>query len=291
VRERVVRIGAPGDIAAPCLVGVLTQRGSTDAAAATRSPRRGIVLLSSGRERRVGPHRLWVPFARHRAAHGDVVLRVDIAGVGDSSPHMRRDPDRTSELHDPRAVDDIARALAWLRGEHGVGPCTVVGICSGASNLWRATLAGLDVQHAVMLNPGTFRFAPALAADPVEGRVRHALRLRLREIARGVHWPLEHDLAADLAQVSGQGVALDFVFASREPGLARWREEAGRRGSRLVRDSRVKLCVIERADSTFAGTAGRVELYACLDALLQPAAPVIQAPAASSPRHAATVRS
>lgn len=291
VRERVVRIGTPGDVAAPCLVGVLTQRGSTDAAAATRSPRRGIVLLSSGRDRRVGPHRLWVPFARHRAAHGDVVLRVDIAGIGDSSPHMRREADHTARLDDPRAVDDIARALAWLRREHGVGPCTVMGICSGASNLWRATLAGLDVQHAVMLNPGTFHFAPTRQADPAEGRARHALRMRLREIARCVRWPLEHDLAADLARVCGQGVALDFVFSSREPGLARWREEAGRRGLRLVRDSRVKLCVIDRADSTFAGTAGRAELYARLDALLQPAAPLMHPPADASPRQAATVRS
>ena len=290
VRERVVHIGTPGDIAAPCLVGVITQRGSTDASAATRSPRRGIVLLSSGRERRVGPHRLWVPFARHRAAHGDVVLRVDIAGIGDSSPHMRRPPDATPELHDPRAVDDIARALAWLRREHAVGPCTVMALCAGASNLWRAALAGLDVQHAVMLNPGALHFAPAPAADRIEGRARHALRLRLREIARSLRWPLEHDLAAELARVCGRGVALDFVFSAGEPGLVRWREEAGRRGMRLVRDRRVKLCVIDRADSTFAGTAGRVELYACLDALLQPAAPLIARPAVSRPGQAAPVR-
>jgi alpha/beta superfamily hydrolase len=308
LRERVVRIATPGAADAPCLVGVVAERAASEAAAAARGPRRGIVLLSSGRERRVGPHRAWVAFARHRAALGDVVLRVDVAGIGDSDAHGRRNADGLPEQYDPRAAADVARALAWLRREHGVGPCSVMGICSGAFNAWRAALEGADLQQVVLLNPLLFHVSPGMSMDPMDNafgqigvaaaagrslldparwrkllsgranvavisgaiaaRARHALRLCVRGAARLLRWPLRHDLAVDLAHVVGRGVAVDFVFSFREPGLTLLREEAGRRGMRLERDSRVKVCVIAHADHTFAGAAARTALYARLDSLL-----------------------
>jgi hypothetical protein len=119
---------------------------------------------------------------------------------------------------------------------------------------------------------------------------RRTLRLRVREIARGLGWPLGNDLADELARVSARGVALDFVFSCREPGLTLMRQEAGRRGMRLERDSRVKVCVVAHADSTFAGIAGRTELYARLDSLLQPASSTFFSPAAPSPAPLAAAR-
>jgi hypothetical protein len=330
VRERIVSIACADGRDDPTLAGVLGERDPSSQESAPRPPRRAIVLLSSGRERRVGPHRMWVPWARHRAAAGDVVLRLDIAGIGDSDRRARRDAHGTPELYDPRCVDDIARAIAWLRREHGVGPCTVMGVCSGAHHAWRAALEGLDVQQVVVINPLIFHWKPGMSLDPeahafgqiaiaanasrslldptrwwkllsgrasvgvitgaLAARARHALRLRLREIARGLRLPLEDDLAAELARASARGVALHFVFSAREPGLTLMREEAGRRGMRLVRDSRVKVCEVAHADHTFAGPAGRAELYARLDALLLPAPSMISPPVATPSHRPATAR-
>ena len=323
VRERVVRIGDLRDREPPLLAGVLSEADLPVDAAARRAPRRAIVLLSAGRERRVGPHRLWVPWARERAARGDVVLRLDLPGIGDSERHVLADPEHRPEHYDARGVDAIARAAAWLRREHGVGAVTVMGLCSGAWQAWQAALAGADVQQVVAVNPLIFHWKPGMSLDPqdnafghiavaadatraladparwlklltgranvrvigraVAQRARHALRLRARAAARALRWPLEHDLAADLVRVAAQGIALDFVFSCHEPGLVLWREESGRVGVRLARDSRVKVCEIEHADHTFAGTAGRAAFYACLDKLLQLPFPMISPSAATSP--------
>lgn len=325
VRERVVRIGDARDREPPLLVGVVSER---DLAGAAPPGRRGIVLLSSGRERRIGPHRLWVPWARQCAALGDVVLRMDLPGIGDSARHVRPDPDRP-DPYDARADEAVARAVAWLRREHGVGDCTVIGVGSGAYQAWHAALAGVDVQQVVAVNPPIFHWVPGMALEPrantagqsdgvaqagrslrdpkrwwklpqgravgviagaLAARGWRALRLRVREIARGLRWPLDNDLADELAHVSARGVALGFVFSFREPGLALMRQEAGRRGMRLARDSRVRVCVVARADNTFMGISGRAELYARLDSLLQPASSTVHSPAAPSPAPLAATR-
>jgi pimeloyl-ACP methyl ester carboxylesterase len=251
-----------------------------------------------------------VPWARRRAALGDVVLRLDVAGIGDSARRTLRDAAGTPELYDARCVDDVARALAWLREECGVGPCTVMGVCSGAHHAWRAALADVDVQQVVAINPLIFHWRAGMSMDPqtqafgqiaiaadagrslldpqrwwklltgrahvgviagaLAARARHALRLRARELARLVGVPLVDDLAAELGRAVARGVAVHFVFSRGEPGLKLLREESGRRGLRLIRDSLVKVCAVEHADHTFAGVPGRLSLYACLDTLLSP---------------------
>ncbi len=331
VRERVVRIGDVRDREPPLLSGVLSEADLPPDAAARGVPRRAVLLLSAGRERRVGPHRLWVPWARERAARGDVVLRLDLPGIGDSERHVLADPEHRPEHYDARGVDAIARAAAWLRREHGVGPVVVMGLCSGAWQAWQAALAQADVQHVVAVNPLIFHWRPGMSLDPqdnafgqiavaagatraladparwrklltgranlrvigraVAQRARHALRLRARGAARALRWPLERDLAADLVRVAAQGIALDFVFSCHEPGLTLWREEAGRVGVRLARDSRVKVCEVAHADHTFAGTAGRAAFYACLDKLLQSPFPMISPSPAASPLQPEMARS
>ncbi len=328
VRERIVAIGHASERDPPMLVGVLSERDIADAA---RTARRAIVLLSSGRERRIGPHRMWVPYARQRAAQGDVVLRLDMAGIGDSVRQAHPDRDRRPDQYATRCVADITRAVAWLRSEHGVGDVTVMGLRSGAFQAWHTALAGADVQQVVAINPLIFHWRTGMSLDPtanafdqttttanvarsqleparwwkpltgranlreiagaVVGRARHALRPRARDLARALRLPLDNDLAAELARVSARGVSLNFVFSCREPGLTLMREEAGLRGMRLARDSRVKVCVVDQADRTFAGSAGRAALYARLDSLLQCPPSMIPTPIAFSSEQPAAARS
>ena len=259
VRERIVRIEPrAGDAAgAAALVATLSERADDVPPAPGR---RAVVLLSSGRERRVGPHRLWVPWARQRAASGDVVLRLDIAGVGDSAAHL------DAEVDDARVAADLARAVAWLRREKDVAACTVVGIGAGATRAWRAALEGLDVQRVIAIDPTRLR-RPAQAA----ARASRALRL-LR--------PSVDELAMELARSAARGVLLNLVLSQGAGSPA-----VQRRGLRLPRDSRVTICRIAAAHPAFAGPADKSRLYARLDAWLSPARPVEEAiDAARAPR-------
>lgn len=242
LRERVVRLDDAGQ---PALVGVL---GEPDHGGAL-SPH-GVVLLSCGRARRVGPHRLWVVWARHRAALGDVVLRLDLAGAGDSAAGGQ------GEDGDAQAAGDLARAVAFLRREHGVAACTVVGIGAGATHAWRATLEGLPVERVVAIDPTRLR-----RAAPAAARASRALRACLGLLrARG------DALVAELARGAARGVSLNLVLSQ-----GRASPLVGRRDRRLLWSAGVTVCPIAPAHPGFAGVTDQGLLAVRLDALLVPA--------------------
>ena len=266
VRERVVRIDGAGG---PALAGVLGERDPGEARADARSPRQGILLLSSDRARRIGPHRLWVPWARHRAALGDVVLRLDAAGAGDSD---------AADGDDARAVADVARALAWLRRERGVGACAVVGMGSGAWHAWRAALGDVDVQTVVAVDPTALRWPPRQPPAPA-ANFANAWVARARQALRR---SVEDDQAAALARARARGVSLNVVSSCGDGGLALLRDALGRRAPALVRDRHVTACAVAHATPGFADLAGRAALYARLDLLVPPAQADAAAPAAAA---------
>ena len=248
LRERVVHLDDDG----PALAGVL---GEPDRRGA--GPRQAIVLLSSGRERRVGPHRLWVSWARHRAARGDVVLRLDVAGAGDSAPGFG------DEGGDARAAADIARAVDWLRREHGATACTVVGSGDGATHAWRAALEGLVVERIVAIDPTRLR-PPARPS----ARAERALR-----VCVGLLHPRGGALATELARATERGVALNLVLSHGWPTPL-----VGRRERRLLRHHGVTIRPVAPTHAGFAGVTDQALLGAHLDALLTPAPGGLPAP-------------
>lgn len=299
VREHMLSL----PLGVPC-VGVLCRGAS----AARSGQARGLLLLSSGAERRTGPHRLWVAFARERARRGDVVLRVDLPGTGDSPP---REAGRPDDLYDPRVTDDLAAVLDWMRQQLGVADISVVGLCSGGFHAWRAAVQGLPVAQAVVLNPLVYHWRPGMSLDPmahdfgaisVAADVGRALRdparwrrlLRgqanlpviaralwtraasrgqqaLRALARALRWPLRNDLPSDLRRVQQGATRLHFVFAEQEPGLVLLRQQAGPALPRAMRSGHVSLHTIASADHTFAGLVGRSQLYQHLHHVLDAA--------------------
>ena len=238
VRERVVRIGDAGDAA---LVGVL---GEPDRSGVER--RHAIVLVSSGRERRVGPHRAWVPWARRRAALGEVVLRLDLAGCGDSAPDARGDDDA-------HASRDIARAVDWLRREHGVASCTLIGSGAGATCAWRAALDGLAVERVIAIDPTRLHRAPRPSARSSRALRACAGLLRGRRDA----------LATELAQTAARGVVLNLLLSE-----GRERALAGRRALRRLCRGGVTIRPVAPARPDFTGVTDQATLHAGLDALL-----------------------
>ena len=258
LRERVVRID---DGHEPALVAVLSERDPADAPHVHRQARHGIVLLPSDGQRRIGPRRLWVPWARHRAACGDVVLRLDTEGAGDSaSPASPRDG-----AGDARVASEVARALAWLRREAGVDACTIVGFGTGARQAWRAGLAGVGARRVIAIEPDLRR--DAIAADEAS-RMRRAWG-RLRGAARRLLRGDDEDLLRALSRGGAFGLAVDVVLAARGGADVQVRLGAGRRLTRLLREGRLAISLVAQAQPAFVAPSDREALRIRLDALLQ----------------------
>jgi len=106
------------------------------------------ILLNVAAEHHIGPGRLWVELARRWAGEGTSVVRLDLAGLGDSPsrPGAGRD-----QVYDPDHLDDLADIAAVLRaqGANGLMP---MGLCSGAYHaLEWAIHSGAD--SVVAINP------------------------------------------------------------------------------------------------------------------------------------------
>jgi len=294
VAERFVRIPTNPAAGAGTMAGTLS-------AASSRRGSHGVLLLSSGAERRIGPHRLWVEFARHRAASGDTVLRLDLPGIGESP---RRSGEAERCIYAADAARDVARAVDWLKAQPGIRSVDVVGICSGAYHAWRAALAGAAVRQVIAINPLVFHWQPGMSMDPRDhafgqiaigrdaaralldssrwrkllsghvhlsviagalgGLARLAGRQRWREMARLVHWPLADDLARELRIVLQSGRSVHFVFSENDPGRTLLALETGRALHQLIRRGGLHVRTIPGADHTFTGAAARQLL---LDAL------------------------
>ena len=117
VHERVLRLGSEGHLVAI----------ATDPPAPLAAP--GVIFLNAGVLHRVGPHRLHVLLARRLAAAGFAAVRMDLSGIGDSSPVPSGMSFRASSVADVRA------AMDGLGSDDGTGARFVLfGLCSGADN-------------------------------------------------------------------------------------------------------------------------------------------------------------
>ncbi len=117
-----------------------------------RADRPAIVLLSSGCTHRIGPHRLYVAFARRWAQLGFDVLRLDLPGIGDSPAA----PGCAENLsYPPDGVADVQAAIDMLE-TGGTRRALVFGHNSGADFAFLTALRDPRVVGAILVNPRTF---------------------------------------------------------------------------------------------------------------------------------------
>ncbi|MFL6692686.1 MAG: alpha/beta fold hydrolase [Ramlibacter sp.] len=152
VRDSLVRFGKESR-----LCGVLSEP------AGEPRPRSGtvIVFLNAGHAYRVGPHGTYVQLARMLAESGYSVLRMDLAGVGDSEPE---DPARAPELYALASVDDVRCAIDRLvaLGHHDI---LLAGLCSGAYLAFQASLRDPRVHGVILMNPRLLDWTPATPGE------------------------------------------------------------------------------------------------------------------------------
>jgi alpha-beta hydrolase superfamily lysophospholipase len=262
------------------LFGILSTPSSPPAT------RRGLLLLNAGAIHHIGPNRLYVSLARRWAALGHAVLRLDVAGIGDSLPSPGR-PENVVYTDD--ASDDVRQALAFLRRQPGVTEVHALGLCSGGYNAFKAAVAGVPLDGVLLINPLTFFYKseiPLAAAEDkaafeatrylrrvrdleawrkmlrggidvrMAGRtlarfVRDRLRGRAHELARRAGLKIGDDLAGELTTIVDKRIRLRFVFSAGDPGIGLLRTHGGPTVEKLRRDGALSIEIIEGPDHTF----------------------------------------
>ena len=109
------------------------------------------VILNAGIIHRVGPFRLHVQLARRLVSQGFRVFRLDMSGLGDSQI-------RVGKLSaDERAKRDVEDAFDALSTRLGVDRFVLIGLCAGAYNSHRVSVADERVVGAVFMDGIVFR--------------------------------------------------------------------------------------------------------------------------------------
>lgn len=274
--------------------------GIVSAPAGKPRPARAIVLLNAGAINHVGAGRLSVELARRWAARDYLVLRFDIAGVGESRP-WPGDPENV--VYSPAAVRDVEKALTYLRERWGVGDVIALGLCSGAYHGFKGAVQGLPLRRVAVINPLVFFWQPGMSLAYPDYKVSQAMaryrqslwqldkwrklfqgkvdlrgaagilsrRLALRgaslarDVARLAGRPLPNDLGLELQAVDRRGIRLHFVFASGDPGEDLLRTQAGAALGRLLRSGRITIRRIDGPNHSFTPAWSRVALTRVLE--------------------------
>jgi pimeloyl-ACP methyl ester carboxylesterase len=126
------------------LFGMLTPADPARA----RGDRAPIVIANAGCVNHVGPHRTTVSMARRWGALGFDVLRLDLAGIGESATAGGVE----NLVYPPSALGDLEGAIASLGGRRAI----VAGLCSGGDYAFQMGIHSPNVIGAWMLNPRTF---------------------------------------------------------------------------------------------------------------------------------------
>jgi alpha-beta hydrolase superfamily lysophospholipase len=291
---------------------------TTEPCAADRR-RRGVVLLNSGAENHIGSSRIYVTLARRWARDGYTVLRLDLAGLGDSATLPGRTDD---QVFPPDALDDVRAAVGLLRDRHGIDDVCLAGLCSGAYHALRGAIEGIPASRLLLINPMTYSWKQGMTADDMHralevarslayyraqlfseslwhkirsGRLSPArivrvlvyrpwlaLEATLRDWARRINLRLPRDVAADLEILAARGVRLAFIFSRGEPGLDRLMLQCKPVLRRLGK--RASIHVIDAGDHIFSRSEAREALISVATEELVSALPSRVEPAQETKR-------
>ena len=242
-----------------------------------------IILLNTGLEYRVGPHRLYVPVARELAALGHLVLRYDLGGIGDSPP-----PPGALEnvAYPPHALDDAREAIAFMRKQAPGRRLIVAGLCSGGWHAFCAAREGLQVDAILAVNAplylrdgvwptikqwieyqeiGNYRSKlrdPARWVNALRGRAAYGYFARFAasyvrqkvggRIASVFGSRLLDGLVRDLDGIRARGITSLFVFSRGDAGLEYFKLHAGPAFLRRKARKSIRYVVVDAAGHTFS---------------------------------------
>lgn len=204
------------------LVGVLTQPEAAGA------PQVAWLLFNAGVIGRAGAHRINVKLARALAQRGEVVLRFDLSGRGDSRFALEE------AQPEEQSVRDLRAAMDHLESTLGIRRFAVIGFCSGAMDAYWAGLADPRIRAVLMFDGFWYRTRwtmpvrnlKRLAGSPPAATWRAAQR-RVQDFARlqrpdaepattlfsPGNNPARDEFAGAMQQFVDRGVAVLLVYS------------------------------------------------------------------------------
>lgn len=224
----------------------------------------GLLIVTGGRQTRIGPHRMMATLAAEIAAAGHPVLRFDRRGVGDSNgtdPGFRN------------SAPDIAAAAAAFRNAcPNVARLWGLGLCDGASAIALHHHAAL-FDGVILLNPWVIETE---ADQPAPAAIRAHYRERLLTLAgwrkllsRGFNMRAAIRGMRSAVGQSDQRLADDvmtaldrfdgpvrIVLAERDATARAFRSVYdGKLGNAIRRSPRTSLSLLDSASHSFASAA------------------------------------
>ena len=248
--------------------------------------RRAVILLNPGADFHIGASRMYVSLARRWARRGYYVLRLDLAGIGDSATRAGKSDD---EVFPDEAIDDIRSAIDFMRSRYAISDMTLAGLCSGAYHALRAAVAGVSVNRILMVNPQNYFWKKGMTLEQIQlsevvhnpglyrrrvfslqawrrifkgqvdigrivgiylQRLRLAGEAMLRDVGQRLGVRLTQDLGRELEGIVAAGIRVTFVFARGEPGIDLLKLQGGPAVSRLGDRCRVR--IVESGDHIFS---------------------------------------
>lgn len=260
-----------------------------------RPSSRGVVVLNTGAEYHIGPHRSYVGLARRLAELGTPVLRWDLGGLGESGPPAGAANDVSYPAH---AQGDIAAAIAAFKDRTGVTSVDLIGVCSGAWHAFVAARDGLDVQGFLAVNPPLYlREGDGYCLDELyayqeakryrrsmldRSRIRKLLRgqIKLRHFARVMaRWVVRSvrqaapvpepagTLIADLRAIDRRGIRAHFTFSASDPGQIYFEMRVNQTMTGQL--TGLSWNIVEGADHTFRPLGAQAELKDRMERFVQ----------------------
>jgi pimeloyl-ACP methyl ester carboxylesterase len=295
--ERPVRIGSD-----PALSGILSEPANTRAG----EQRQGLLVLD-----RVGTGRIWVHLARRRAERGDIVVRVNMAGTGDSELRPGRDD---MHMYDEDNASDVATVVAWMRANLPIDRCAVVGLCAGAYHALNAILLEAPIDTVYSVNQVIYQWVPGMSLDPTKADIGHLILTKnasrsatdidqWKRLLRGEIDLVRHSAAmvqhamdllgkafgpllrplglgraedisvAKLRAATSRHTSLRLIFSSDDPGFARMNVRASHILPELQRTGRFSMDVMTNTDHTFTTRESQQRFFELLDGYLDSSQP------------------
>jgi pimeloyl-ACP methyl ester carboxylesterase len=140
-----------------------------------------LIMLTAGQISLAGPQRLYWKAARALQARGIRVLRLDLAGIGDSVP------DNDVIHFDNHSAREVDVAVAYAREVLGAGRIVLQGLCSGARVAFKCAATNDAVDAVLAWGCPIYSAGDLMPHSPEErlseSRVKHKVLKLLRALA------------------------------------------------------------------------------------------------------------
>lgn len=259
------------------LFGILSRAGN---GASTGNP--AVILLCGGATHRIAANRMYVTLARHLAATGTNVLRLDLAGIGDSRAH---DNTPSNKPYTDKLVDDVEAAMDVTQAVTGNTRFILFGLCSGAYAAMRTATESQRIDSVILVNQLVYH----VSADDLQGLATGAIAsaheldfprsssLPYRAMVRILKrisptwgspgewlspWLVGSRVRRDLEALIARGIHPAFVFSSRDDAVDALGVTCGRQLRKWIDAGQATTRIFAGTDHTFSPTGSQRELVA-----------------------------